>query len=170
MHETALGLMKEALEGVVGAGLVALDVGSLDVNGTYRPLVEGRGWRYVGLDLGLGLNVDVAVEPFQYPFADGTFDVVLSGSTMEHVTAIWRWLPELTRVLRPGGVLVIITHTAWEEHRHPVDCWRVMPDGMAYLFDLTGVLGDYVIEMVNKTDIVGWAVKRTRMGATDESG
>jgi len=160
MHDAAYRAMERVIAGESCPAALVLDVGSLDVNGTYRPLVEGRGWRYVGLDMGMGLNVDVVAEPFRYPFAGGTFDMVLSGSTMEHVTAIWRWLPELARVLRPGGLLAIITHTAWEEHRHPVDCWRVMPDGMRYLFDCTGVLMNYEIEMINATDIVGLAVKR----------
>lgn len=160
MHEAAYQAMERVIASESCSTALVLDVGSLDVNGTYRPLVEERGWRYVGLDVGVGLNVDVVTGPFQYPFADGAFDVVLSGSTMEHVTAVWRWVPELARVLRTGGLLAIITHTAWEEHRHPVDCWRVMPDGMAYLFDCTGVLMNYEIEMINETDIVGLAVKR----------
>lgn len=156
MHEAANRAMAAALR--IRPGMLVLDVGSLDVNGTHRPLVEAQGGRYVGLDIVPGPNVDVVTEPFRYPFADATFDVVLSGSAMEHVTAIWRWVPELARVLKPSGQLVITTHTAWEEHRHPLDCWRIMPDGMRYLFDLTGVLEDYEIE-ADETDIVGTAIK-----------
>ncbi len=87
----------------------ALDVGAYDVNGTYRPLVEGSGWRYTGLDVAAGPNVDVVTaDPYKFPFDDGAFDVVLSGSTMEHVEAIWLWVPELARVLKPGGLLVLV--------------------------------------------------------------
>jgi SAM-dependent methyltransferase len=42
------------------------------------------------------------------PFADGSFDVVIS----EYGAAIWsdpyRWVPEASRVLRPGGELVFL--------------------------------------------------------------
>ena len=136
-----------------------LDVGSLDLNGTYRPLVVGEGWHYTGLDLEGGPNVDVVAEdPYRYPFDDGAFDVVLSGGTMEHVGEIWRWVPELARLLRPGGMLAIVTHWRYEVHRHPVDNWRVLPDGMRLLFDLTGCLERYEITIVSAYDVaaLGW--------------
>ena len=160
MHGSALRIMKKFINSVNGKGLDVLDVGSLDVNGTYRPLVEAQGWDYTGLDVVAGKNVDiVADDPFSYPFADGAFDLVISGSTMEHVTAIWEWIPELVRVLRPGGQLCIITHHSYPLHRYPLDCWRIMPDGMEYLFNLTGELIDYEITMPTDVDIVGIAKK-----------
>jgi SAM-dependent methyltransferase len=137
-----------------------LDVGSYNVNGTFRPLVEGQGWQYTGLDQTAGPNVDVvADDPFKFPFPAHTFDVVISGSTMEHVTAIWKWIPELVRVLKPGGFLAIHTHWQFPEHRYPVDCWRVLPDGMKFIFDETGQLADYDIRIANHMDIVGSAFK-----------
>lgn len=163
MHKESYELMNEMLGHVSGGdSLNVLDVGSYNVNGTFRPLVENRGWRYTGVDTIAGPNVDVVtVNPFLFPFDDGTFDVVISGSTMEHVTAIWEWLPELVRVLRPGGFLAIHTHWKFPEHRYPVDCWRIMPDGMQYLFDMTAKLKDYRIRMANDMDIIGSAWKVT---------
>jgi SAM-dependent methyltransferase len=159
MHKSAYDLMDAALNTVTGDGLRVLDVGSLDVNGTYRPLVEGRGWQYTGLDAREGPNVDiVAVNPFVYPFIDGHFDLVISGSTMEHVTAIWEWVDELARLVKPGGTLIIITHHAFPLHRYPVDCWRIMPDGMAYLFERAGLL-EWTIETPTEIDIIGVAKK-----------
>jgi SAM-dependent methyltransferase len=161
MHAEALDAMTKLLGRGPGKGARALDVGSYDVNGTYRPLVEGRGWVYTGLDVAKGPNVDVVTpDPYRFPFEDGTFDVVLSGSTMEHVEAIWRWVPELARVLKPGGLLAIVTHWTFPEHRYPVDCWRIMPDGMRYLFDETGCLDEYDIHIASKWDIAASAVKR----------
>lgn len=163
MHKESYELMNEMLGHISGGdSLNVLDVGSYNVNGTFRPLVENRGWRYTGVDTMAGPNVDVVtVNPFLFPFDDGTFDVVISGSTMEHVTAIWEWLPELVRVLRPGGFLAIHTHWKFPEHRYPVDCWRIMPDGMRYLFDMTAKLRDYRIRMANDMDIIGSAWKVT---------
>lgn len=160
MHREGLALMMVGLGRVDWPKARVLDVGSLDVNGSYRKMIEDRGWEYTGIDICAGKNVDVVVPEFVYPFEDGAFDVVISGSTMEHVTAIWRWVPELARVLRPGGLLVIVTHSAWWLHQHPVDCWRILPDGMAYLFDLTEALEDYMILVEKETDILGSAFKR----------
>jgi SAM-dependent methyltransferase len=161
MHPEAYLQMGKLLDHWVGKPANVLDVGSFDVNGNYRPLVQMRGHTYTGLDQVAGKNVDiVSPDPYNYPLSDNEYDIVISGSTMEHVEALWLWVPELTRVLRPGGMLAIITHTHWAYHPHPVDCWRVMPDGMQYLFNLTGVLGRYQIEMYCTTDISGLAWKR----------
>jgi ubiquinone/menaquinone biosynthesis C-methylase UbiE len=109
----------------------------------------------------VGKNVDiVSTDPYRFPFDRALFDIVISGSTMEHVQAIWLWVPELVRMLKPRGLLAIITHTQFVYHPHPVDCWRIMPDGMRYLFDLTGQLENYEIEMYSKNDISGVARKR----------
>jgi SAM-dependent methyltransferase len=159
MHAEALAAMRELLPGEL-AGRTVLDVGSFDVNGTYRPLIESMGGIYTGLDVAAGPNVDIVTpDPYRFPLANASFDVVISGSTMEHVAAIWRWIPELVRVLRPGGVLCIVTHWSFPEHRYPVDCWRIMPDGMRFLFDETGCLSDYDIRIVSKWDIAARAVK-----------
>ena len=160
MHKEAYQEMSKALDAVNGKALNVLDVGSLDINGSYKPLVIGRGWDYTGLDIQPGRSVDiVADDPFNYPIPDEAYDLVISGSTMEHVTAVWRWVPELVRVLKPGGTLIIITHWQFKEHRYPLDCWRILPDGMRYLFDDTAVLADYDIRILNDTDILGKAVK-----------
>ena len=122
MHATSMSEMARLLGRWPAPDADVLDVGSMDVNGSYRALIEGRGWRYTGLDIAPGANVDVAADdPYCYPFAGGTFDVVISGSTMEHVKHPWRWVPELARVLRPGGLLVLVTHHTYIEHRYPVD-------------------------------------------------
>jgi len=142
------------------AAVNLLDVGSYNVNGSYRPIAHTKGWQYTGLDIVPGKNVDVvSQDPYHYPFKDGEFDIVISGSVMEHVKCIWFWVPELVRLIRPGGMLAIITHTQWTYHPHPVDCWRIMPDGMRLLFDLTGKLEKYDIRMFCDTDISGVAWK-----------
>ncbi len=160
MHPAALEAMARMLPPDLTSQLV-LDAGSLDVNGTYRPLVEKRGGRYVGLDLVQGSNVDVvSPDPYCYPFPDGYFDVVLSGSVMEHVERPWLWVPELARVLKPGGWLCLVTHWCFPLHRYPVDCWRILPDGMQVLFDDTGGLTEYEVGLTNDQDVYARARKR----------
>lgn len=166
MHAEALAAMRAILTGSVDmlpAEASVLDVGSYDVNGTYRPLVTELGWRYTGLDLTAGPNVDVvASDPDHFPIADASYDVVISGSTMEHVARPWRWVPELVRVLRPGGLLAIVTHWQFPEHRYPRDYWRFMVDGMELLFDDTGELEHYVIKYASQYDVAAAAWKRNR--------
>lgn len=161
MHKEAANQMTYLLNHYQEEYANVLDVGSFDVNGNYRNHVELRGWKYTGLDLVPGKNVDVvAFTPYSYQFEDDVFDIVISGSTMEHVKNLQLWVSELSRVLKPKGMLAIITHTHWNYHPHPVDCWRIMPDGMRYLFDMTGLLHNYDIDMYCSTDISAIAWKK----------
>lgn len=160
MHPGAVESMQKLVTRFPEKHARVLDVGSYDVNGTYRPMIEGLGFRYTGMDITPGPNVDiVSDDPYSFPFPDDEYDVVISGSTMEHVEAIWLWVPELARVVRPGGLIAILTHWTFPEHRYPIDCWRILPDGMRFLFDQTKVLSDYSIEIVMPTDIAASAFK-----------
>ena len=49
------------------------------------------------------------VEQQPLPFADQSFDVVLSFQVIEHVPDVDRYLAEIGRVLRPGGIFVVAT-------------------------------------------------------------
>lgn len=51
------------------------------------------------------------------PFADATFDGALMNEVFEHVTDEGRALSEIFRVLKPGGILVLISPNRW----FPVD-------------------------------------------------
>jgi SAM-dependent methyltransferase len=80
-----------------------LDVGSYNVNGTYRPIF-GSGYSYQGLDISPGPNVDiVANNLYRWPVEDNFYDLVISGQCLEHVEAPWLWIDEVYRVCKPGG-------------------------------------------------------------------
>jgi len=160
MHPAAMAAMSAMLKRYTADTAVVLDVGSFNVNGSYRPLIENKGWQYTGADIRPGDNVDIMMpDPDRLPFDDESFDIVISGSTMEHVARPWRWLPELARVLKPGGLLAIVTHWSFKEHRYPCDYWRFMPDGLHLLFDDTAVLEQYDIRVINSEDIIGSAFR-----------
>ena len=58
-----------------------LDIGALDINGNNRYLFEN--YTYVGVDLGVGPNVDVVSRGHLYK-SDQLFDVVISTECFEH--------------------------------------------------------------------------------------
>ncbi|GAA0544853.1 hypothetical protein GCM10010172_28080 [Paractinoplanes ferrugineus] len=97
------------------AGAVLLDAGC--GAGLMAPHVLGKGYRHVGVDLGrtgLELAARHGVQPVNgdvtaLPFADATADVVAAGEILEHVTDLPGTVAELSRVLRPGGLVVIDT-------------------------------------------------------------
>ena len=118
-----------------------LDVGSQVVNhpdqvavGSYRRIFSNPKWKYTGADTAAGLNVDVVLRSqYHWQFADGEFDAVVSGQTMEHVEWPWVWLVEVARILKPGGYFCTIVPCMWREHRYPLDCYRYYPDGLRAL-------------------------------------
>lgn len=112
-----------------------LDVGSMNVNGSYNKLFCKPNWIYKGIDISEGLNVDiVSPDPYKWPVDNNSFDVIISGQCMEHVEAPWLWVKEIERVCKPNGLICIIAPWNFVIHRYPVDCWRILPDGMEYIF------------------------------------
>ncbi len=93
-----------------GAVLVDLGCGG----GLLAPLVRGRGYRHVGVDMVQGsLRVAAAhaLTPVRgdahaVPLRTGCADVVVAGELLEHVPAPDRIIAEAARLLRPGGLLV----------------------------------------------------------------
>lgn len=112
--------------------LIILDLGSQDFNGSYRPLFAQPPWRYRGLDMAAGKNVDVVLrDPYRWrEIKSAGADVIISGQTFEHTEFFWLTMREIARALKPGGLCCIIAPSAGDEHRYPVDCWRFYPDGL----------------------------------------
>ena len=118
------------------AGRSTLEVGSLDVNGSVRSLFSGE---YVGIDMREGPGVDVVGYASALPFADDSFEVVVSTEMLEHDPAPWASLAEMGRVLRPGGHLLLTARgNGFGEHHEPDDFFRYMPSARAILLSLAG--------------------------------
>jgi len=109
-------LLDDFLSGVPVAGRLVLDAGCGTGRGTAR--LSERGARVVAFDLGGNLVrhtrdraacLPVVGSILQLPFASGTFDIVYSSEVIEHTPDPLAVLPELHRVLKPGGHLVLST-------------------------------------------------------------
>ncbi len=118
-----------------------LDVGSFDVNGSYRHLFDGQQYQYTGLDMEKGPNVDVVLShPYNWSAIEtDSFDVVISGQAFEHMEYFWKAMEEMTRVLKKDGLLCLIVPNGFSEHRYPVDCYRFFTDGMIALARYTSL-------------------------------
>ncbi|MEW9672171.1 methyltransferase domain-containing protein [Ammoniphilus sp. 3BR4] len=133
--------VKKYLSVYANKPLKILDIGSMDVNGTYKPLFNVSGWSYFGCDLEKGKNVDIVLAGM-YDWKNiesESFDVVISGQCFEHVEYFWITMLEITRVLKENGICCIIAPSSGPEHRFPVDCWRFYPDGFRSLAKYCGL-------------------------------
>ena len=117
-----------------------VDIGSYDVNGSYKRFFDRPSWQYVGVDLVPGPNVDVTLaSPYRLPFASHSVDVIVSGQAFEHIEFFWLTWLEMVRVLKPGGLIFLLAPSRGYEHRHPQDCWRFYPDGYQALAKYGGL-------------------------------
>ena len=146
--ERFLQLYAAPWSGTVSGDLVALDVGAADPGIQYKqmfvkgyPFLEDfpgwdkSRWTYKGLDLHGDINVDIAVcgDPYHWPVPDASIDLVISGQAFEHIEYPWLTMGEISRVMKPGSLCCIIAPSGGIIHRHPVDCWRFLPDGFIAL-------------------------------------
>ena len=80
-------------------------------------------------------NVDVLAVNQALPFADASFDVVLSLDVLEHVTDPFASARELARVLKPGGLLYVDLPFLQVEHGYPHHYFNATRMGLRQLFD-----------------------------------
>jgi SAM-dependent methyltransferase len=137
MHESSYFKVKSFVENYVDfssdQSIKILDVGSMIVTTdalTYRSIFEGKSVQYIGLDVAPGLNVDfVPVDPYSWSeLPDESIDVIVSGQAFEHIPYFWITTAEMSRVLKPGGLLCLVFPSSGAVHRYPFDCWRFYPD------------------------------------------
>jgi len=106
-----------------------LDIGSLDINGSmqgYNFAGGGPNWKdlvkcmqYIGIDLIEGRNVDVVMDAHDLNYSDGSFDLVLCLSMLEHDSEPMATIIEAFRVLKKGQPFILTTVSAeHEEHKH----------------------------------------------------
>lgn len=120
--------------------LNVFDLGSLDINGSYRRLFEKPNWKYYGLDLLAGANVDIVLRsPYRLPLPSRSADVIVSGQAFEHIEFFWLTWLEIVRVLKPSGMVFLLAPSRGFEHRFPQDCWRFYPDGYRALARFGGL-------------------------------
>lgn len=111
--------------------------------------------RHVGglvLDCGAGLRhtdyahvVNYEIVPYdstdvlgvaeQLPFADGTFDAVLSLNVLEHVKDPFQAAREIMRVLKPGGEVFVVAPFLQPLHGYPHHYYNMTAQGLMNLFE-----------------------------------
>ncbi len=103
---------------------VVVDVGA---GGRRRPGV-------IGLDLYDFDGVDLCARADRLPFKDGTVDLLISTTAIEHMLGTEQVIAEMQRVLRPGGLLFVTAPFVHPYHPEPFDLLRWSHDGLARAF------------------------------------
>jgi SAM-dependent methyltransferase len=114
-----------------------LEIGSKEYGSTssFRDFYAGS--EYVGLDMAEGNGVDVVVDLTKSiePLHENYFGLGICCSVLEHVEKPWLFAANLTRLIRPGGLLYMSVPWVWRYHAYPDDYFRFSHRGVISLFD-----------------------------------
>ncbi len=100
--------------------------------------------KYIGLDIEVSghdhknENIDVYYDGKTIPMADKSFDHVFSTEVFEHIFNIDDVLPEIKRVMKSGGYLLITCPFIWPEHEKPYDFARYTSFGIKHILEKHG--------------------------------
>ena len=73
------------------------------------------------------------------PFEDAAFDTVLSTQVLEHTAKPWVLFAEMSRVLKPGGTLIVTIPFSYRVHSEPFDFYRFTSYALASLCEANGL-------------------------------
>jgi SAM-dependent methyltransferase len=124
-----------------------LDVGCGDKpwEAIFRPFVS----EYLGIEnettfprtsaSGALRGPDLYYDGKRLPFEAASFDTVLNIQVLEHTPRPGALVAELSRVLKPGGVLLLAAPFAFRLHEQPHDYFRYTPHGLSALCSEAGL-------------------------------
>jgi SAM-dependent methyltransferase len=98
---------------------------------------------YTGLEIDSSETRARGIADFYYdgttfPFNDGQFDSVLCNQVFEHVFNPNLFMDEVSRVLKPGGKLLLSVPFVWDEHEQPNDYARYSSFALKFILERHG--------------------------------
>ena len=146
MHESSYNLLEYFID-YIPKNANVLDVGGVDINGSYKELIS---------PIGIYRTLDLSYADYNWDTVPyGFFDVVISGQTFEHDKYFWKTLESINRVIRKKGIVIIIVPSKGGYHKCPVDCYRFYPDSSIVFAE---ILKADIIDVVwnNKLNASKW--------------
>lgn len=134
--------IKYALDNYASKALLDLGCGNKPYKEWYGPLTESS----TGCDAVQSSEnvVDTICLASELPYKDNSFDTVFSTQVLEHVFEQQKMINEASRVLKPGGHMILSVPFTWELHEEPYDFFRVTKYGLRELFEKSGLEIEYI--------------------------
>ncbi len=129
-------VMREVRSFVRGT-MLDLGCGTRRYEVIFREVVDS----YIGLDwpeIKGRAFPDVIGDAMNVPFMDSSVDAVLATELMEHLPSPQKFLLEVARVLREGGVLILSVPFMEPIHEEPRDYYRFTPFSLRLLLEECG--------------------------------
>ncbi len=144
--EARIDCALRAFAATLAPGAVLLDAGAGEAK--HRAVFPQQ--RYIAVDLAVGdqqwdySRLDALADLEALPFPAHTFDAALNIVTLEHVREPRQVMREISRVLKPGGRLLIVVPLEWEVHQAPHDYFRYTKHGLEYLLSEAGLTVEWL--------------------------
>ncbi len=155
IFQPARYLLQESMKAVspfVKGKVLDAGAGSLDrYSGTFQKE------EYIRMEPSPGKGIDVVASIYSIPFAEGSFDSVLSSQVFEHLNEPQQAAYELARVLKRGGHAIITIPQASPLHEMPNDFFRYTSYGLEHIFKKAG------FEVTKSIKIGGYFSLRAQM-------
>ena len=134
--------IKDALEKYARGNFLDLGCGNKPYETVYNSLTKGQ----IGCDaIQSDKNkVDVICQATDLKFENNSFDSILCTQVLEHVYDHRKMMKEISRVLQPGGHIILTAPFAWELHEEPHDYFRFTPHALKTLFEEAGLVIDSI--------------------------
>src|SRR4029079_1515944 len=88
---------------------------------------------------GQGTRPDLTYDGQRLPFPDASFDTVLNIQVLEHTPRPRALVAEMSRVLKPGGLLILLAPFQFRLHEQPHDYFRYSSHGLRHLCEEAGL-------------------------------
>lgn len=147
----------DALRALIGASSGPI----LDVGAGLRPDYRDD---VVNLEIVAYPTTDVVAAGECLPFGDGTFDLVISVATLEHVRDPFAAAREQSRVLRPGGRIFAAVPLLQPYHGYPDHYYNMTSAGLRNLFPELDVESLSVPASGHPIFALSWMLKSWRAG------
>lgn len=83
-------------------------------------------------------KIDVYYDGKNIPFGDESFDSVFCSEVFEHIFNLDEVIPEIKRVMKKDGMLLVTVPFCWNEHEIPYDFGRYTSFGIRHLLEKHG--------------------------------
>lgn len=118
----------------------------LDIGCGTKPYkaILGKNAQYIGIDAS-DPNADIQADALHLPFPENSIDTCFSSWMLDDIPEPGNYFKELHRVLKKGGIAIMVENQSFPEHDAPHDYFRFTQYGLAYLAEKNGF---HVEEMI----------------------
>jgi len=128
-------IIQQVLEDYAKGRVLDIGCGKMPYKDCFKNISE-----YVGTDIAPSDEENVVVaNAMDLPFENNSFDTIVSFEVLEHVPNPFKVFSEISRILKPRGILILTTPQMWHLHEEPNDYYRFTKYGLRFLCEENGL-------------------------------